>query len=156
MGGALKAIGNFVNKAAETVGKVASTVSDIAGKVANFAGGAVSIGEKIMNFASKGMEALSGPIKEKVGGFLDKLPFGLGKIAGPLANKLIDGAASFLSGPVNAGVNLIGKALPFVKDVANFAETVKKGADQVGALTNPAAQFNFANNIANIHAQHIN
>ncbi|MDC0712180.1 hypothetical protein POL68_27180 [Stigmatella sp. ncwal1] len=148
MGGVVKAVG-------KAVGKVAETVGNVAGKVADVAKGVVNIGSQVLNFASKGLGALTQPIKDLAGGFLDKLPFGLGKFLKPLAEGLIDNAASFLSGPVNAGVGLLSKALPTVSKIADFASTIKGVADQVGALANPLAQQNFANTIASSHAQHI-
>jgi phage-related protein len=148
MGGVIKAVGN-------AVGKVAETVGNVAGKVADVAKGVVNVGSQILNFASQGLGALTQPIKDIAGGLLDKLPFGLGNAIKPLVNGLVDNAASFLSGPVNAGIGLLSKALPTVSKIADFAGTVKGIADQVGALANPQAQSNFANTIASAHAQHI-
>lgn len=149
MGNVVKAATNFISKAAETV-------SNVAGKVADIAKGAVSIGEKVMDFLSKPMSELTKPIKDMVGGALSNLPFGLDKVLKPLAEKAIDGAASWLSGPVNGLVDIVGKALPTVKKVADFAETIRGVSDRVGALSNPQAQSNFQNQMAHTHAQLVN
>jgi phage-related protein len=154
--GFFDSIKSFASKAFSTVSKVANTVSNVAGKVSDIAKGATSIGEKILNFVSKPMSELAAPIKEKVGGFLSKLPFGLGEKLAPLANKVIDGAASWLSGPANAVANIIGKALPTVKKVAEWAEMLKSVSDRVGALTNPVAQNNFQNQMAYLQGQLVN
>lgn len=148
-------IGGFVSKAFNAVKSGASVVSNVAGKISDIAKGATSIGSKILNFVSKPMEQLTAPIKEKVGGWLDKLPFGLGNKLKEVANKFIDDGASLLSGPKNAIMNILGKALPTVKSVGDFAETVRGVADRVGALENPLARFNFQNQIAAAHAQHV-
>ncbi|HEX8697809.1 MAG TPA: hypothetical protein VF815_03135 [Myxococcaceae bacterium] len=145
-------ISGFVSKAINTVKKGAEVVGNVAGKVSDIAKGATSIGEKILNFVSKPMSELAAPIKEKVGGFLDKLPFGLGNKLKPIADKVIDGAASWLSGPANAVAGFIGKALPTVKKVAEWADMLKGASDKVGALENPLARFNFQNQIAHAHA----
>lgn len=138
MGGALKAVSSFASK-----------VSDIAGKVAD-------IGGKVLNVIQKPMDALTSPIKNLAGGLLDKLPFGLGKIVKPFADKLIDGAASFLSKGPLGGLSILGKAAKTVGDVTNIAETVKGVADKVGAFANnPLGQGNFQNIIAFAQAQHI-
>jgi phage-related protein len=149
-------IGSFVSKAFDTVKKGAETVGKVAGKVADIAKGATSIGEKILNFVSKPMSELAAPIKDKVGGFLSKLPFGLGDKLKPIADKVIDGAASWLSGPANAVAGIIGKALPTVKKVAEWAEMLKGASDKVGALENPLARFNFQNQIAAAHGALVN
>lgn len=151
--GFFDSIKSFASKAFNTVSKVASTVSNVAGKISDIAKGATSIGEKILNFVSKPMSELAKPIKDKVGGFLSKLPFGLGDKLKPLADKVIDGAASWLSGPANAVAGIIGKALPTVKKVAEWAEMLKGASDKVGALKNPLAQFNFQNQMAFLQGQ---
>jgi hypothetical protein len=138
MGGVIKAIGN------------------VAGKVASVAGKVADIGGKVLNVIQKPMEALTSPIKNMAGGLLDKLPFGLGKIVKPFADKLIDGAASFLSKGPLGGLSILGKAAKTVGDITNIAETVKGVADKVGAFTNnPLGQGNFQNIIAQAHAAHI-
>jgi len=148
-------IGSFVSKAFTAVQSGAKTVSNVAGKVADIAKGATSIGEKILNFVSKPMSEVLAPVKQKVGGFLDKLPFGLGNMLKPLADKAFDKAASWLSGPANAVAGFIGKALPTVKKVADFAEQLRATSDKVGGLQNPLALHNFQNQMAFSHAQHV-
>jgi phage-related protein len=151
--GFLDGLKNFASKAFSTVTNVAKNVSNVAGKVSDVAKGATSIGEKILNFVSKPMSELAAPIKDKVGGFLSKLPFGLGDKLKPLADKVIDKAASWLSGPANAVANIIGKALPTVKKVADWAEQLKKVSDRVGALENPIARSNMQNQFAYLQGQ---
>jgi phage-related protein len=148
-------IGGFVSKAFNAVQSGAKAVGNVAGKVADVAKGATSIGQKILNFVSKPMSEVLAPVKEKVGGFLDKLPFGLGNMLKPLAEKAFDKAASWLSGPANAVAAFIGKALPTVQKVADFAEQLRAVSDKVGGLQNPIAQSNFQNQMAYAHAQHV-
>jgi len=137
-----------ISSALKTVGNVASKVSDIAGKVAD-------IGGKILNVVQKPLSELTGGIKNLAGGLLDKLPFGLGNLVKPLADKLIDNAASFLAKGPLAATGILGKAAKTVGDVVKVAEGIKGVADKVGALDNALAQGNFQQLIAAAHAAHI-
>jgi len=140
--GLLGGIGKFISGAAKTVGGIAGKVADIGGKA--------------LSIIQKPMEALTSPVKQLAGGLLDKLPFGLGKIAKPFVDKLIDGAASFLAGGPLGGLGFLGKAAKTIQDVVKIAETVKGVADKVGAFANnPLGQANFQNIMAYSHAQHI-
>jgi hypothetical protein len=135
----------FLGGIGKAIGGIAKTVGGIAGKVADFGGKALSI-------IQKPMDALTAPIKNLAGGLLDKLPFGLGKIAKPFVDKLIDSGASFLAGGPLGGLGFLGKAAKTIQDVVKIAETVKGVADKVGAFTNnPTGLGNFQNIIA--HAQ---
>jgi hypothetical protein len=137
--GFLGGIGKFVSGAAKAVG-------GIAGKVADFGGKALSI-------IQKPMEALTAPVKKLAGGLLDKLPFGLGKIAAPFVNKLIDSGASLLAGGPLGGLGFLTKAAGTIQDIVKIAETVKGVADKVGAFANnPLGQGNLQNIIAHAHA----
>ncbi|MDY7231343.1 hypothetical protein [Hyalangium rubrum] len=149
-------MGKIVEAATKFVEKAAKTVGDVAGKVKEVASGVVSVAEKAMSFLSKPMEAITKPVKDLVGGALKNLPFGLDKVLGPIADKAIDGAASWLSGPVNAVVGLVSKALPTVKKIADWAETIQGVSNQVGALNNPQAQSNFQNQMAYAQGQMVN
>jgi hypothetical protein len=136
----------FLGGIGKAIGGIAKTVGGIAGKVADFGGKALSI-------IQKPMEALTAPIKNLAGGLLDKLPFGLGKIAKPFVDKLIDSGASFLAGGPLGGLGFLGKAAKTIQDVVKIAETVKGVADKVGAFTNnPTGLNNFQNIIAQAQA----
>ncbi|MFL5347457.1 MAG: hypothetical protein ACJ8AT_21950 [Hyalangium sp.] len=138
-------IGNVL----KSVGSVASKVSSVAGKVAD-------IGGKILQVAQKPLGELTAPLKKLAGGFLDKLPFGLGNFVKPFAEKLIDSGASFLSKNVLGATGLLGKATKTVGDVTKLAEGIKGVADKVGAFANnPLGQGNFQQLIAQAHAAHI-
>lgn len=138
-----------ISSALKTVGNVASKVSDIAGKVAD-------IGGKVLQVAQKPLSELTAPIKQLAGGFLDKLPFGLGNLVKPVADKLIDGAASFLSKNVLGATGILAKATKTIGDVVKVAEGIKSVADKVGAFTNnPLGLGNFQNIIAQAHAAHL-
>jgi hypothetical protein len=91
----------FLGGIGKAIGGIAKTVGGIAGKVADFGGKALSI-------IQKPMDALTAPIKNLAGGLLDKLPFGLGKIAKPFVDKLIDSGASFLAGGPLGGLGFLG------------------------------------------------
>jgi phage-related protein len=117
----------FLGGITKAIGGIAKTVGGIAGK----------------------MDALTSPIKNLAGGLLDKLPFGLGKLVKPFADKLIDGAASFLAGGPLGGLGFLTKAAKTIQDITKIAETVKGVADKVGAFTNnPTGLSNFQNIIA--------
>jgi hypothetical protein len=131
------------------VSKVASTVGKIAGGVANIAG-------KALNFVQNPVGALAGGLKGIAGGLLDKLPFGLGKLAKPFVDKFIDSGASMLSKGPLAGLNKLTQFAPTVKTIGDIATTVKQGADKVGALASQPAQQNFQNLMAYGQAQLVN
>lgn len=125
-------VGNIV----KSVTSAASKIGDIAHKVADFGGKAV----KIM---SNPEEAISGFVKKAAGGLLDKLPFGLGKIAKPFADKLIDHGLSLLDkGPLGSVFEFAKKLAPNVKQLADFAETVSGVAKKVGAFQLPSSVQN--------------
>lgn len=139
----------FLGGIGKAIGGIAKTVGGIAGKVAD-------IGGKALSIIQKPMDVLTSPIKNLAGGLLDKLPFGLGKIAKPFVDKLIDGAASFLAGGPLGGLGFLGKAAKTIQDVVKIAETVKGVADKVGAFTNnPTGLANFQNIMAFAQAQFI-
>jgi hypothetical protein len=140
----------FIKSSGKAIGGIAKTVGGIAGKVAD-------IGGKVLNVIQKPMDMLTSPIKKLAGGLLDKLPFGLGKIAKPFVDKLIDGAAGFLAGGPLGSLGFLGKAAKTIGDVVKLAETVKGVADKVGAFANnPLGQLNFQKIMAFAQAQHVN
>lgn len=133
----LGSIGNIV----KSVTSAASKIGDIAHKVAD-------IGGKAVNILSKPEEFVSGFVKKAAGGLLDKLPFGLGKIAKPFADKLIDHGLSLLDkGPLGSVFEFAKKLAPKVGQLADFAETVKGLADKVGAFTNPTVGQSVTQNL---------
>jgi hypothetical protein len=139
----------FLGGIGKAIGGIAKTVGGIAGKVADFGGKALSV-------IQKPLETLTAPVKKLAGGLLDKLPFGLGKIAKPFVEKLIDSGASFLAGGPLGGLGFLGKAAKTIQDVVKIAETIKGVADKVGAFANnPLGQANVQNLLAYAHAQHI-
>lgn len=131
------------------VSSIAKTVSSVAGGVANIAG-------KALNFVQNPVGALAGGLKGIAGGLLDKLPFGLGKLAKPFVDKFIDSGASLLSKGPLAGLSQLTKFAPTVKSIADIAGVVKQGADKVGALASAPAQQNVQNLFAHAQAALIN
>jgi hypothetical protein len=128
--GFLGGIGRAISNVAKTVTNVAGKVSNIAGKVANIAG-------KAVNILQDPAGALSSFVKKAAGGLLDKLPEGLKKFIGPVAEKLIDKGVALLSkGRMGSILEFAKKLAPRVGDLADFAEKVKKTADKVGVFTN--------------------
>jgi hypothetical protein len=123
---------------------VASKVSDVAGKVANIAG-------KAVNILSNPEKAIGDFVKGAAGKFLDKLPFNLGNMIKPFAEKLIDNGLSFLSkGVVGSAFEFAKKLAPKVDQLADFAEAVKKGADKVDAFADGVAGQASQSNVQNI------
>ncbi|MBJ6760857.1 hypothetical protein JGU66_08785 [Myxococcaceae bacterium JPH2] len=125
MGGITKAIGN-----------IAKTVSKVAGGIANIAG-------KALSFIQSPLKMLTDPLKKLAGGVLDKLPFGIGKMIKPFADKFIDSGASMLLGGPLGGLASLAKFAPTVKSIGDIATGVKGVADKVGALSSQPAQQNF-------------
>lgn len=137
-------LGKVISSVAKTVGDVASKVSDIAGKVANIAG-------KAVNILQNPEKAIGDFVKGAAGGFLDKLPFNLGNMIKPFAEKLIDNGLSFLSkGVVGSAFEFAKKLAPKVDQLADFAEAVKKGADKVDAFADGVAGQSSLSNVQNI------
>ena len=139
--GLFKSIGKVIGGIAKTVGNVASKVADVAGKVADVAGKAV----KIMQAPE---QALSGFIKKAAGSLLDKLPFNLGNMIKPFAEKVIDGGMAMLSKSNLGSIFEFAKKLaPKVGQLADFAEKVKGAADKVGTFTNKTVGDSSLNNM---------
>lgn len=139
----------FLGGITKAIGGIAKTVGGIAGKVAD-------IGGKALSVIQKPMDLLTSPVKKLAGGLLDKLPFGLGKIAKPFVDKLIDGGASLLAGGPLGGLGFLTKAAKTIGDIVKIAETVKGVADKVGAFTNnPAGLSNIQNIFAAAQAQFV-
>jgi hypothetical protein len=131
--GFLGSIGKAIGGIAKTVGDVASKVGEFAGKVADVAGKAV----KILQAPE---EALGGFIKKAAGGLLDKLPFNLGNMIKPFANKVIDGGLALLSKSNLGSVFEFAKKLaPKVDQLANFAEAIQGAAKKVDAFADGVA-----------------
>jgi hypothetical protein len=134
----------FISGIGKAISNIAKKVGDVAGKVANIAG-------KAVNILSNPEGAIGGFIKKAAGGLLDKLPFNLGNMIKPFADKVIDGGLSLLS---KSGVGSIfefaKKLAPKVDQLADFAEAVKKGADKVGAFADGVAGESSLGNVQNI------
>lgn len=125
------------------IGKVFDGIKNVAGKVASFAGKVADIGGKAVKILSAPQEAISGFVKKAAGGLLDKLPFGLGKIAKPFVDKLVDHGLGFLSkGPLGSMFEFAKKLAPKVDQLADFAEVVSKKAKEVQGWELPGVQEN--------------
>jgi hypothetical protein len=126
----------FVSGLVSGITNAAKKIGDIAHKVAD-------VGGKVVNILSKPEEALSGFVKKAAGGLLDRLPFGLGNMLKPVADKLIDNGLSLLDkGPLSGVMAFAKKIAPNVKQLADFAETVSKKAQDVGAFQFPSSLSN--------------
>ena len=136
------------------LGKAFNAVKDIAGKVGDFAGKVANVAGKAVKIMEAPQEVVGGFLKKAAGGLLNKLPFGLGKMAEPFVNKLIDNGLSFLAkGPLAGVTAALTKFAPTVADIANVAEKVKKAADKVKAFEIPEALQNFQEITASAHAE---
>lgn len=133
----LSKIGNFVGQAAQTVSKVAGTVSNIAGNV--------------QNLLKAPLSQLAQPIKDMVGKALDKLPFGIGNMIKPFADKFMDKGLSSLQGSTLGGLGVFAKALPTIGKIADLASKIADVSNRVGQEFPAAGQSNLANIFA--HAQ---
>lgn len=135
------------------LGGVLNKVKDIAGKVGEFAGKVADVAGKAVKIMEAPQEVVGGFLKKAAGGLLDKLPFGLGKMAGPFVDKLIDNGLSFLAkGPLAGVMAAMTKFAPTVGAIADVAEKVKKAADKVQAFEIPEALQNFQEITAKAHA----
>lgn len=102
------------------IGKVFSKVTSFVNKVADFV-------KKPLDFVMK-------PLQGLVGKVLDKLPFGLGNLIKPFADKFLSSALGFLAGgPLGGLFSMISKAsnvIGTVQDVLNGVNGVLNGGTQ--------------------------
>lgn len=131
----------FLSGLGKVVGNIARGVSKGAGFVT-----------KISNFLKTPIDTVLAPVKNIVGGALDKLPFGLGRIAKPFVEKFFNTAASWFAGGTLGGLGILAKAMPTVEKLADLAGKIGKAADLVGEAFPPQAQENTANIVAEAHA----
>lgn len=135
--GFIKGITNAISNAAKKVGEFAGKVADIAGKA--------------VKILQSPQEALSGFVKKAAGGLLDKLPFNLGNMIKPFAEKAIDGALSLISkGNLGSIFEFAKKLAPKVNQLADFAETVKQTAEKVGAFANKDVGASVTHNLQEV------
>ena len=137
----LSKVTNFVGHAAQTVSKVAGTVSNIAGNV--------------KNLMSAPLSQLAAPLKGLADKALDKLPFGIGKMIKPFADKFMDKGLSSLEGATLGGLGVFAKAMPTISKIADLAGKIADGANRIGQEFPAAGQANLQNIFAHAHAQKI-
>jgi phage-related tail protein len=141
----------FLGGIGRAISNVAKTVGDVAGKVANVAGKVADIAGKAVNILQNPEKALGDFVKKAAGGLLDKLPFNLGNMIKPFAEKVIDGGLSLLSKSAVGSVFEFAKKLaPNVSKLADFAEAVKSGAEKVDAFADNVAGQASLSNVQNI------
>ena len=137
--------------------------TDILGKVGGFVGKVDNVLDKVASGVNTGVKFLTTPlnellkplakkVEEKVGGLLDKLPFGLGNFVKPFVSKFIDKGLGLLSGKTLGGFSFLAKFMPTVQKLADLANTIAGVLDPVEKLF-PQQQQNAANVIARRHAQ---
>lgn len=132
---------SFLSGLGKAIGGIAGGISKVAGTV-----------NKVIDFIKKPVSELMAPVKKFVGGALDKLPFGLGKLVSPFVDKFFDNALSFLAAGPMGGLSILTKAMPTIDKIADIAKKVGGIADQVGGWVNSDAQNNVANVLAESQA----
>lgn len=131
----------FLSGLGKAVGGLARGVSKVAGIVG-----------KVSDFLKTPVDKLIAPVKNVVGGVLDKLPFGLGKLVSPFVDKFFNSAASWFAGGTLGGLGILAKAMPTVEKLADLASKVGKAADLVSEAFPPEGQQNVANIMAEAQA----
>jgi hypothetical protein len=131
----------FLSGLGKAVGGLAKGVSKVAGIVS-----------KVTSFLQKPLDVVMEPVKKAVGGLLDKLPFGLGKIVSPFVDKFFDSALGFLAGGPLGGLGILAKAMPTISKLGDLATKIGGAADQVADLLAPEAKENVTNIVAEAHA----
>ena len=139
---------SIFSKITGAIGNVARGVSKVAGTVGNIAG-------NVKNLLSAPLSQLAAPIKGLVGKALDKLPFGIGNMIKPFAEKFMDKGLSALSGTTLGGLGIFAKAMPTVSKIADLATKVADVANRVGQEFPAAGKANLANIFAHAHAQKV-
>lgn len=143
----------FIGKIGKAISNVAKKVGDVAEKIGSFAGKVANIAGKAVNILQAPQQALSGFIKKAAGGLLDKLPFNLGNMIKPFAEKVIDGGLSLLSkGALGSVFTFAQKLAPTVSKLADFAEAVSSAAKKVDAFADGVTGESSLNNVRELFA----
>lgn len=134
--GLFRSIGNFFRGAVDVVGRAASFV------------------QKGLDFIQKPLnELIQKPLQKVLGKVLDKLPFGLGNLVKPLAEKFLSAGLSFLA---PGGVGLLGaltKAVPSLAKLNDIAKTVGDVVGGIQTITSPEARSNIVETFAKRQAE---
>ena len=122
-------------------------------RAVDFVGRAASVVQKGLDFIQKPLNVLTKPLSGMVGKVLDKLPFGLGNVLKPLADKFLNNALSFLA---PGGMGLLGaltKAVPSLSKLNDIAKTVGDVVGGIQKFTNPEARANIVETFAKSQAE---
>ena len=131
----------FFDGIKKAVGGLARGVSKVAGVVS-----------KVTSFLQKPLDLLMAPVKNAIGGLLEKLPFGLGKLVAPFVDKFFDSALGFLAGGPLGGLGILAKAMPTIAKLGELATKIGGAADNVADVLAPEGKENVANIVAEAHA----
>jgi phage-related protein len=115
-----------------------------------------SVVSTVSSFISNPISAITKPLTGLVDKLADKLPFGLGKLVKPFADKFLGMGVSWLmGGPLGGLTSMLGKIAPTVGKISDVLNTVNgavNGGKGLTSLAGPALQ-NAQNIFANQHAQ---
>lgn len=113
-----------------------------------------SFANKALSFIKAPLAAITKPLTDVVGKVLDKLPFGLGKLAKPFVETFMtQGLAWLAGGPLGGFMSLLGKIAPTAEKIVGILNTADQAIN--GGLRNmqqPALE-NAQNAIAYTQAQ---
>jgi hypothetical protein len=108
---------------------------------------------KVADFLQSPLKAFTEPLKQMVGGFLDKLPFGLGNVFKPFVNTFLDNPLAFVGGGPLGGLGMLSQAAGSVRQLSDLATNVSGQLNQFAdALPGPALG-NVQNIFAHSHAR---
>jgi len=123
------------------------------GKIGGFISKAAGFVSKAVDFVKKPFDMIQNAASGLISKLASKLPFGLGKIAGPLLQKLLPVAMNFLMpGGVGAlsglfkAANTVGKFADMAKQAGGFLQGLDGGGKGLGNLQEIATHA-FAQNL---------
>lgn len=131
------------------MGFVKSIVKGAAGALGNIG---KSLG-KVADFLQNPLKTFTEPLKKLAGGFLDKLPFGLGNVFKPFVNKFLDNPLAFVGGGPLGGLGMLSQASGSVRQLADLATNVSGQLNKFADMLPGPALGNVQNIFAHSHAQ---
>ncbi|MFH1809471.1 MAG: hypothetical protein ABIJ09_12050 [Pseudomonadota bacterium] len=127
------------------VGGIARSISRPLSRITSFANKAMSFIQKPLSMLNK----ITEPFKQALGGMLDKLPGGIGKMLKPFVDKFFNSALSFVAGgPLGAFGQLAG----FASQAGKAVDLLNTVNSAVGGLQNGLTPEGISN-IAQIFAK---
>jgi hypothetical protein len=116
---------------------------------------ATGIADGVLGFLKAPVDSITKLVAPMMDKLLDKLPFGLGSLVKPFAEKFLGSAVGWLArGPLSGVMNFLGKCEPTVEKLDGILHTLDKAVNGFIGLPPPALD-NVRNIAAFEHARRI-